>query len=178
MPNICDNYVCINGSDDVLAVLEIKPFHWSDYFPDMPEDGRTRMATGRDEDAPPIHLMRNGRGGIEAFFISAWAPPIQFYNKLVERFEDINLEYEYHEWRMGFAGFGIGGAEEPTHFSYESDDDITLMKRVHNWKLTISNPHFAYEHVPVPVPSQEHYVSSSEDESDIGPVIVPRRAPK
>jgi hypothetical protein len=147
MPNICDNYVCISGPEDVLFMLETRPFHWSEYFPDMPEERQVQMATERSEDAPQIRLMRNSSGGIEAFFISAWSPPLHFYNRLVERFEDIRLEYEYHEWRMGFAGFGIGGTGEPTHFSYECDDDISLMKKVHDWKLTISSPHFDSEPV-------------------------------
>jgi hypothetical protein len=145
MPNICDNFVCITGSEDVLCVLEAKDFHWFSYFPDMPEDSRTRMGTSCDENAPPIHLLRNGQGGIQAFFISAWAPPIEFYNRLVEKFGDIRIEYEYHEWSMGFAGFGIAGvaeSREPTHFSYECADDINLMRRVHNWHIQIQNPHF------------------------------------
>jgi hypothetical protein len=122
----------ITGSEDVLCVLEAKDFHWFSYFPDMPEDGRTRMGTSRDENAPPIHLLRNGQGGIQAFFISAWAPPIEFYNRLVEKFGDIRIEYEYHEWSMGFAGFcvaGVAESREPTHFSYECADDINLMSR-------------------------------------------------
>ncbi len=176
MPNICDNYVCIGGPEDVLAVLEARPFHWSEYFPDMPEDRQTRMATERSENPPPIRLVRNDRGGIEAFFISAWAPPLEFYKRLVEAFEGIRLEYEYHEWMLGFAGFGIGGSGEPTHFSYESDDDISLMKKIHSWKLKISNPHFDYE--PGPEPEEAYATSSSEDESDVGPVPVPKRAPK
>ncbi len=175
MPNICDNYVCISGPEDVIAVLEARPFHWSEYFPGMPEDGQTRMATERSENAPPIRLRRNSSGGIEAFFISAWAPPLEFYRLLVKNFEEIRLEYEYHEWMMGFAGFGIGGIEEPTHFSYESDDDISLMKRIHDWKLKITNPHFDYEVETAP---EEPYESTSEDESDVGPVPVPERAPK
>ena len=143
MPNICDNFVCITGSEDVLAVLEARDFHWSSYFPDMAEEGRTHMGTSQGEDPPPIRLIRNGESGIQTFFISAWNPPIQFYNRLVEEFCDIRIEYEYHEWRMGFAGFGIAGfALEPTHFSYECSDDISLMQRVHRWHLQIQNPHF------------------------------------
>ena len=143
MPNICDNYVCITGPEEVLAVMESRDFHWFDYFPDMEEAGRTRMGTGRGDDAPPIRLLRNGSGGIEAYFISAWCPPLEFYNRLVESVANIRIEYEYHEWRMGFAGFGVAGlaeSMEPTHFSYECSEDVETMLEAHNWHLVIENP--------------------------------------
>lgn len=167
MPNICDNFVCITGSEEVLCVLEAKDFHWYEYFPDMPENGRTRMGSGRGDDAPPIRLLRNGAGGIQAFFISAWCPPLEFYNRLVEGFGDIRIEYEYHEWRMGFAGFGVAGrGTEPTHFSYECKHDIDLMRRVHSWHLEIQNPYDS------DVPAEDDAVSlatHSEDEGDHAP---------
>ena len=143
MPNICDNFVCITGSEEVLCVLEAKEFHWLSYFPYMPV-GQTRMSSLYGDDAPPIRLLRNGMDGIQAFFISAWAPPLEFYNQLVERFGDIRIEYEYHEWRMGFAGFGVAGRGlEPTHFSYECSNDIERMHRAHSWHLIIENPYLA-----------------------------------
>lgn len=124
-------------------LLQSNDFHYSEYFPDMPEGDCTIMATRRSEDALPIRLQPNNTNAIEAYFISEWAPPISFYNRLVERFADIRIEYEYHEWQRAFAGFGVAGAAlEPTHFSYECNDDINLMRRAHEWHISISNPHF------------------------------------
>ncbi len=143
MPNICQNYVRIGGPEEVLVALAAREFHWAAWFKEVPEEAQVRMATARGDDAPPIHLQRCAEGGIEAFFISAWCPPLEFYNRLLEEFKDIRIEYEYHEWQMAFAGFGVAGrGMEPTHYSYESAEDIELMKRDHKWRLEISNPHF------------------------------------
>ena len=176
MPNICDNYVCITGAEDVLVVMESRDFHWFDYFPDMEERGRTRMATARGDDAAPIRLIRNASGHAEAYFISAWCPPLEFYNRLVEKYSDIRIEYEYHEWRMGIAGFGIAGRGlQPTHFSYECAEDIEDITSVHSWKLQIENPYTTTEQEG-PVSEEEALTQAtySEDETDSGPLPVPR----
>lgn len=87
--------------------------------------------------------MRADDGSLTARFISAWAPPVPFYNRLVETFPQLFLEYEYAEWEMGFAGYGIAGLDKnPHHFVYNSKEEMDALKSSRIWHVNIWNPHY------------------------------------
>lgn len=83
-------------------------------------------------------------GALQAFFISAWSPPIPFYNRLAEKYPSVTIEYEYTEWGIGYCGYGVGRpGGEPTHSMFGDRESIRALNDSRQWALTIWSPHFA-----------------------------------
>lgn len=158
MPNHCENWVRITGSSESIQAILAKPFSLPEWIPKPKEIGGdssdwvlenwgTRWIAKHcaTEDDWNIQLKEVAEQGVErvleTYFESAWAPPIPFYNFLARTFPDLKIEYEYHEWGIGFCGYGIGG-EEPFHYSYHDNlADLPTIREERDWKINIWNPH-------------------------------------
>ncbi len=153
MPNHCENWVRITGSSESIQAILAKPFSLPEWIPKPEKDEEcnsdwvlknwgTRWIAkfGATEEDWTI-VLKEVDGGLEVYFESAWAPPLPFYRFLKQTFPDIRIEYEYHEWGIGFCGYGIGG-EDPTHYSYHEDlSDLPNIRAEREWKIDIWNPH-------------------------------------
>ena len=90
-----------------------------------------------------LYLKRARDGSLQAQFISAWAPPLPFYNRLAEKYPSATIEYEYTEWGVGFCGYGVGSpGGEPTHYNFETREDMRALNDMRQWTLRIWNPHY------------------------------------
>ena len=160
MPNECDNWIRITGPAHLLQQFEAKPFDLEAYLP-IPEQYKgpqpkdTYMAASdwvqtnwgtrwiANTDTHKEVRLAPVNGGLEATFISAWAPPLPFYNTLAAQYPDLQFEYEYTEWGIGFCGHGIGRYEGlPTHYNFGTKEEMESLNRFRNWHVCIWNPHF------------------------------------
>lgn len=156
MPNICSNWVRVSECPTTIqqfvsrplqldmidkppAALEGMPYYqWVDKY------WGTKWINGDSVDEREVTWQKGEDGALEAKFISAWAPPVAFYNRIVETYPQLYLEYEYAEWEMGFAGYGIGGlGKNPHHFEYDSKEEMEALKSSRTWHVSIWNPHFS-----------------------------------
>lgn len=161
MPNYCENWVRISGDENTLQLFESQPFRL-DLADAMPEglqgyEGsqwidaywgtRWIASLGKDEeDDDDIRVERVTDGSIQAFFISAWCPPIQFYNRLAEKYPSVRIEYEYTEWGVGFCGHGVGQrGGEPNHYNFGSREQMRALIEMRPWSITIWDPHYMAE---------------------------------
>jgi len=161
MPNECYNYVRLTGPAAVIDELRSRRFCPYKYFPPpadlsgdayfewIQENYSTKWMV--DDNSEPVQLEEREDGSLEAFFDSAWAPPYQFYRKLVATRPGLVVEYEYNEWGVGFFGFGVlrDGmlSAEPVHFSYRSEEEFKTClagaaAMEHAWNLRPFCPHF------------------------------------
>ena len=77
----------------------------------------------------------DGTACITGWFESAWAPPIDAYNRFLDDMDNCSLEASYHEPGMDFAGFYTDGEEEHMdnlHDEYELPEELRsdLYKRL------------------------------------------------
>jgi hypothetical protein len=158
MPNECENWIRITGPQETLSFLQSKPFSLESWVPSpehlneedkhiwIEEHWSTRWIMKVCREGGEAYLEKNEDGSLEARFLSAWCPPLAFYNTLAVRFPEIKLEYEYSEWGVGFAGHGIAKLNgEPIHYSYTSKEELDELTALRLWHLWIWNPHFDLE---------------------------------
>lgn len=160
MPNICGNWVQITGPTETLEKLLTIPFEPRRWIP-VPENAGidwcsehwgTKWICNPSRDNTHVMLQRveGKENTLEARFESAWAPPIAFYRTIVREYlSDVTLEYEYHEWMMGFVGYGriVAGEEDtdPDHYNYTSKRDMREIHALRTWHVAVWNPHFTEE---------------------------------
>ncbi len=176
MPNECENYVEIHatnveeGATSLRKLLDAGTFDAYKLFPppkgtldeDMNNYGYEHYGTkwmAREESSS--NGLCNGVDYLYLFFNSAWAPPEKFYKLLVSKYPGIKVKFEYNEWQMGFCGHGEYDAStpidaEPTHYNYDSVEEITDIQKKYTWTLVPWSPYFA----------SESSANSSDDESN------------
>jgi len=149
MPNECDNWVRITGPAHLLQQFEAKPFDLNTYVPKptaaasnwVQTNWGTRWIVAMNTDTAV--RLQPVNGGLEAFFLSAWTPPIPFYNTLASQYPDLQFEYEYTEWGMGFCGHGIGRFEGlSSHYNFGTKEEMEDLSRFRNWHVCLWDPHF------------------------------------
>lgn len=110
MPNECDNWIRITGPAPLLQQFEATPFDLDAYIPKpeqykggqpketyfaasewVQENWGTRWIAAMNTDNDV--RLQSVSGGLEASFLSAWAPPIPFYNTLATQYPDLQFEY-------------------------------------------------------------------------------------
>jgi len=173
MPNYCDNWVRISGDNEVLQMFESQPFtidlvdrlpvefqgpitipsrssagdasrqRYTDSTTWVEEHWGTRWIAPMGDHHADLYLKREADGSLQAMFISAWSPPLPFYNRLAEKYPSVTIEYEYTEWGIGFCGYGVGRpGGEPTHYNFGSREDMRALNEMRQWTLTIWDPHY------------------------------------
>ena len=137
MPNWCDNTLNISHSDKTkLDELETE-------LSKRDENGRPQAQLfehfrpnpsgewdyswsienwGTKWEAGIIDWERLDEESMVIYFETAWAPPIAFYNFLLE--DDWNVEAFYHESGMCFAGIYDNGSDDYYEYSDLTPDEI------------------------------------------------------
>ncbi len=77
-----------------------------------------------DVDTEGLELTVDGdRARITGWFNSAWAPPLECMQRVIEANEDVDIKVTYMEGGMDFAGEWHNGSDESISLSdYKSDD--------------------------------------------------------
>ena len=166
MPNWCNNNVEITGPIDKIKALwdatqaedggllnamvpmpvELKDtvkgsngdaVNWYDW-------SVTNWGTKWDVDMEGIEYTDNedGTASISGYFDSAWAPPIEAYNRFLEANEDCSLTASYYEMGCDFAGLYNDGDDEylenlHDEYALPEDQQSDLFKRLDDeWDLS------------------------------------------
>ena len=166
MPNWCNNNIEITGPVDKIQALwdaaqaedggllnamvpmpvELKDtvkgsngdaVNWYDW-------SVTNWGTKWDVGLEGLELVAAGDGTatISGYFDSAWAPPIEAYNRFLEANEDCSLTASYYECGCDFAGLYDNGDDEYLEDLHEAakqpeDEQSDLFKRLdEEWNLS------------------------------------------
>ena len=136
MPNWCNNSITIKGSTETIKTL------WEEANQEgsgllnamvpMPVELRdtvkgsngdavnwydwavSNWGTKWDVDTEGLEFTDNGDGTAEitGWFESAWAPPIEAYNRFLDDMSNCSIDASYHEPGMDFAGFYVDGDDD------------------------------------------------------------------
>jgi hypothetical protein len=120
MPNDCWNKVRIGADKATISVLKETEFRFEKLLP-QPEFGPSPDLSGDDErwyhwrlehwgskwDRYDYKLKHEGQEGLQIEFNTAWAPPTEFFQHLLEKYPDIWLKCDWSE-EGGSAGIFIG----------------------------------------------------------------------
>lgn len=73
-----------------------------------------RWGTKWDVSSEGLEFIDNkdGTAMITGWFDSAWAPPIEAYNRFLDDMDNCSIDASYHEPGMDFAGFYLDGDDE------------------------------------------------------------------
>ena len=134
MPNWCNNTLSIQGPTETLKPLwdeanqedsgllqAMVPMPKELNDTTSPSDGDNwyswrveNWGTKWDVDLEGLEFEDNGDGtsSITGWFDSAWAPPIEAYNKFLDDMDNCTLESWYEEGGMDFAGHYIDGHDD------------------------------------------------------------------
>jgi hypothetical protein len=115
---------------------------FSAFFDWVQKNWGSKWINGSTSEECDILWKRKDDGSLTARFFSAWNPPFVFYKRIAETYPQLNLEYEYDIWEMQSAGYGTANDEKPSHFEYDSKEEMEDLKRSREWHVTIWNPHF------------------------------------
>jgi hypothetical protein len=119
----CQNYVRIDGGPVSLLALRSKHFNPQAWFG---EDASLWLSK-------PFNLTRHGNYA-DARFNTA-APPIAFYKKLVSRFPDIRITYEYFGGNIVGHGYIDSTSARPCDYTPKSPSELAAIKGSRVWKL-------------------------------------------
>ena len=125
MPNWCANSITIAGPTETIQQL------WEDA--QTANDGEFGLleamapigewdygkavntwGTKWDISDEGLEFTDNGDGtaSIDGWFDSAWAPPVEAYNRFLDDMDNCSIQASYHEPGMDFAGFYTDGDDE------------------------------------------------------------------
>ena len=158
MPNWCNNNIEIEGpAEKIKALFDAATAEGSGLLNamlPMPEELKdtvkgsngdavnwydwavSNWGTKWDVDTEGLEFIDNGQGRamITGYFDSAWAPPIEAYNRFLEANEDCSVTASYYECGMDFGGFYDNGDDEyleNLRDEFEAGDDASdLYKRL------------------------------------------------
>lgn len=152
MPNWCDNTLVITGPKDVIAEIAATKLSLEAIHPCPPELRNTQAPPktpqigaankakyghadwyswcvanwGTKWDPGPMEFTFSDDTTIEAFFTSAWGPPVEGMKYLFEKYKDrgnFRLRLEYFELGAGFVGFSEGTSKKGFKDTYIEDFD-------------------------------------------------------
>jgi hypothetical protein len=158
MSNICFNYFkIIKASENTINILNDVHLDPCIIFPSPYDiDSRSDLS---GYDFKPLYAWREENYGtrwmynddiesnisaiqfsdnrLETTFVSAWNPPLSFYNALVRKYPDLEIYYEYHEPKAGICGHGTAGGiitkPQTTFYKYDNAHTYETIKTLHKW---------------------------------------------
>lgn len=148
----CENYVRIDGSHCSLMALQLLHFDPLTWFP-QPIDEKSKLTYMLREfgcrwitdDADKLVLLHRHLTYLDATFNTDCLPPLPFYRKLVARFPDIRITYEYFHWQYGIVGHGhITAANAhrtlPIAYAFKSLGELASIRSTRLWRLPLAEP--------------------------------------
>lgn len=128
MPNWCNNNVnFIHADKSMIDRIENAEQLFSEFFP-IPKDQEDNWYSynienfGTKWDVKPEIIERLNDNSIFLSFDSAWSPPIEFYNKMLEL--GFEIDATYIEEGLGFCGMYVNGDDNYLDYSDMSPDEI------------------------------------------------------
>ena len=125
MPNWCSNSITISGPAETISQLweDAKTANNGEFglleamAPIGEWDYGTAVETWGtkwDISDEGLEFVDNGDGTAEitGYFDSAWAPPIEAYNRFLDDMSNCSIDASYHEPGMDFAGFYVDGDDD------------------------------------------------------------------
>jgi len=125
MPNWCSNSITISGPTETIQQLweDAKTANNGEFglleamAPIGEWDYGTAVETWGtkwDISDEGLEFVDNGDGTAEitGYFDSAWAPPIEAYNRFLDDMSNCSIDASYHEPGMDFAGFYVDGDDD------------------------------------------------------------------
>ena len=148
----CDNYVRIEAGDVTLLGLQLINFDPLAWFPLAPGEWKTtymmrefgcRWLTAVDSDGPATLKQRHAH--LECVFHTDAVPPLPFYRKMVERFPDIRITYEYFHYRRGIVGHGRihrfnAHRTLPIAYNFIGLGELAAIRSTRLWTLNLAKP--------------------------------------
>jgi len=127
IPNWCDNSLSVSHSDPAMIDRFMKAVETGNLFAEfvpLNETGEWDYHAAVDMwgtkwDACDASFEKTDENSVSGYFMSAWAPPIGFYEAMVELGFDIDAHY--HEPGMAFAGT-FNNEEGDYSFEYDFSD--------------------------------------------------------
>ncbi len=155
MPNYCYNYVkftsdTINHIEDIMK-SNLHPdllLPVPEYIDDEGCEGWIENNYGSrwisDDSCDGKRIDNNT---CEFMFITAWNPPLAFYENLLIKFQGMQLYYEFYEYNMGFCGYGSGGGmvyrlNSKTFYKYDNKQEYEQACEAHDWICRPFDPYF------------------------------------
>lgn len=129
MPNYCSNTATFSHPDAeqlsrvVTAATNRNLFR--EFAPIADDDNATEM-WGTKWDAFSVEIEDANDDLVKLSFDTAWAPPIEFYNKMLELGFEITAQY--HEPGMQFCGYYQNG--DDVYYEYDSTNYTELPEKV------------------------------------------------
>ena len=176
----CDNHVRIEGNCVSLLALQLINFDPLAWFP-VPDGSKKseymmhefgcRWLTSVDSDEPATLKQRHKH--LECTFSTDAVPPLPFYRKLVERFPDIRLTYEYFHFSRGIVGHGHinrfnAQRTLPIAYSFTGLGELAAIRSTRLWTLNLAKPGCLppapWEYPPALAENCRVYVEGLEEE--------------
>lgn len=148
----CDNYVRIEADQVTLLALQLMDFDPLAWFPVPPGAKKSeymmrefgcRWLTAADTDEPAT--LRQRHAHLECNFSTDAVPPLPFYRKMVERFPDLRLTYEYFYFRRGIVGHGNitrfnMSRTLPIAYTFRGLGELAAIRSTRLWTLNLAKP--------------------------------------
>jgi hypothetical protein len=148
----CANYVRIDGDNVTLLAMQFIHFDPLAWFPIPPGEQKTpymmkefgcRWLTALESDEPAT--LQRYHTYLVCTFTTDAVPPLPFYRKMVERFPDIQLTYEYFHYRRGIVGHGHINRFNalrslPIAYSFHNLGQLAAIRSTRLWDLNLARP--------------------------------------
>lgn len=105
MPNDCTNYITVTGDEQTILLLHNTKFDFNFFIPaptGVNELSGDKLIDWRYDNwgtkwAPyEYKLLQKGKRGMRARFNTAWFPPQQFLEFLLQKYPDLWIKCEWH----------------------------------------------------------------------------------
>jgi hypothetical protein len=128
MPNWCNNVACFSHENPemIAKIANVKENLFAEFFP-IPEEQKENWYSynlenfGTKWDVEP-DIIDQEDNSITIVFDSAWSPPIEFYNQMLQLGFEISATYE--ESGMAFCGMYENGEDNYLDYSDMTPDEI------------------------------------------------------
>ena len=175
MPNYCYNYVrCTCSNINVIEDIVKSRFNPEILLPVpelIDEDSRDGWRANNygprwivDDDGTQWDPKRPSDDVCEFLFVTAWNPPLDYYENLLRKYQGLKIYYEFFEYDMGFCGYGSGGdivyVLNKTFYKYETKEEFDQICEDYEWTNKPWDPYFTDD------TSDDGDVSDAGEESD------------
>lgn len=157
MPNYCYNYVrCTCNNINVIEDIVQSKFNPEILLPIpelIDEESRNGWRTNNygarwilDNEDIQSHITRSRDDICEFLFVTAWNPPLDFYENLLRKYQGLKIYYEFFEYDMGFCGYGSGGdivySLNKTFYKYDNKEEFDQICDDYAWTYRPFDPYF------------------------------------
>ena len=129
-----------SATDEKLSNANIKKFGYASWYDFCVNEWGTKW----DTDCHSVDIYDEHPDTLDAVFDTAWAPPIQFYEKIEKM--GFLVEAKYYETGMGFAGMyadgidnyyelsGMSAADVEQKIPEELDAEFGISENMYEWE--------------------------------------------